>query len=105
GLITAGGFVLGFGVFALLAWLMIAALAPLRRAPLRLVPLRFALAGLVRRRGATIAQVCALSVGLMALLLLTITRTDLIDGWRTAAPPDAPNRFLINVQPDQYEPV
>src|SRR5690606_33528133 len=43
----------------------------------------------------------ALSVGLMALLLLTVTRTDLVEGWRTAAPADAPNRFLINVQDHQ----
>ncbi|KNE22177.1 ABC transporter permease, partial [Achromobacter spanius] len=67
--------------------------------------LRFALAGVVRRRAATITQVCALAVGLMALLLLTMTRTDLIQGWQRTMPADAPNRFLINVQPDQRQPV
>ena len=67
--------------------------------------LRFALAGVVRRRAATITQVCALAVGLMALLLLTMTRTDLIQGWQRTLPPDAPNRFLINVQPDQRQAV
>jgi putative ABC transport system permease protein len=41
----------------------------------------------------------------MALLLLTVTRTDLVDAWRAAAPPDAPNRFVINIQPDQVAAV
>src|SRR5690606_36637579 len=44
-------------------------------------------------------------VGLMALLLLTVTRNELIDGWRAASPPDAPNRFVINIQPEQRDPV
>jgi putative ABC transport system permease protein len=40
-------------------------------------------------------------VGLLALVLLVLLRTDLIASWREATPPDAPNRFVINVQPDQ----
>lgn len=66
---------------------------------------RFALAGLVRRRAASIAQISALAVGMMAILLLTIVRTDLLQGWQQTLPPDAPNRFLINIQPDQVQPV
>lgn len=93
--VVAGGFLGAFAVFALVAWLCI----------LGLPALRFALAGVVRRRAATITQVCALAVGLMALLLLTMTRTDLIQGWQRTLPPDAPNRFLINVQPDQRQAV
>jgi putative ABC transport system permease protein len=46
-------------------------------------------------------QTAALALGLAALLLLTFTRNDLVDAWRRSAPPDAPNRFLIGVQPDQ----
>jgi putative ABC transport system permease protein len=67
--------------------------------------LRFAISGVVRRRAATIAQVSALAIGMMALLLLTIVRTDLLAGWQRTLPPDAPNRFLINVQPDQVKGV
>jgi putative ABC transport system permease protein len=50
-----------------------------------------------------VLQVSALSVGLLALVLLVLLRTDLIDSWRQATPKDAPNRFVINVQPDQSE--
>ena len=46
-----------------------------------------------------VVQVSALAVGLLALVLLVLLRTDLIASWRQATPPDAPNRFVINVQP------
>jgi len=51
-----------------------------------------------------VVQISALSVGLLALVLLVLLRTDLISSWRNATPPDAPNRFVINVQPEQAEP-
>ena len=38
---------------------------------------------------------------LLALVLLVLLRTDLIASWRAATPPDAPNRFVINIQPEQ----
>ncbi|MCZ8410733.1 FtsX-like permease family protein [Achromobacter dolens] len=103
--VVAGGFLGAFALFALVAWLCILGLARLRGLAAGLPALRFALAGVVRRRAATITQVCALAVGLMALLLLAMTRTDLIQGWQRTLPPDAPNRFLINVQPDQRQAV
>jgi putative ABC transport system permease protein len=40
-------------------------------------------------------------VGLLALVLLVLLRTDLISSWRQATPPNAPNRFVINVMPEQ----
>ena len=89
------------GVSALGLW----GLARLRSTLTHYPVLRFALAGVVRRRGATIAQISALAVGMMAILLLTIVRTDLLAGWQRTLPPDAPNRFLINVQTDQRQPV
>jgi putative ABC transport system permease protein len=51
----------------------------------------------------TVVQVSALSVGLLALVLLVLLRTDLISSWRKATPPDAPNRFVINVMPEQSD--
>ncbi len=64
---------------------------------------RFSIANLERRRISTLTQVSALGLGIMALLLLTLTRGDLLDNWRTTLPADAPNRFLVNIQPDQTE--
>ena len=105
GATVAGGFLGAFGVFALAGWLCLLVLGRVRHRLTGSPALRFALAGLVRRRAATITQLCALAVGIMALLLLAMTRSDLVDGWQRTLPPDAPNRFLINIQPDQREPV
>ncbi len=106
GLTTAGGFVGAGVVFALLALVLLMALSRGMRGRARgSVGWRFALAVLERRRGVTVLQTVALAVGLMALLLLGMTRNDLVDSWRNASPANAPNRFIINIQPDQREPL
>lgn len=66
---------------------------------------RYGLASLERRSMASVVQIVALALGLMALLLLTVTRNDLLDAWRRAIPPEAANRFVVNIQPDQLESV
>ncbi|MGZ8304700.1 MAG: ABC transporter permease, partial [Telluria sp.] len=99
-LMTAAGFLGGFGVFALVAWLGIFSLRRLRGA-VNNQSWRFAVTSLQRRPGATVVQVVSLALGLMALLILTVVRGDLTAAWRTATPPDAPNRFIINIQSDQ----
>ncbi|HEX4854761.1 ABC transporter permease [Arenimonas sp.] len=94
------------GTLAVLAGLAWTLIAVLKRVRSRLRgPWRYGLANVSRRAGASIAQVSALGLGLMALLLLTFVRTDLLDRWRNALPADAPNRFIVNVQPDQVAPV
>ncbi|MES2901382.1 MAG: FtsX-like permease family protein [Pseudomonadota bacterium] len=99
-LVTAGGFLAGFALFALAGWLGLLALKSLRGA-VNHQSWRFAVTSLQRRPGATIVQVVSLALGLMALLLLTIVRADLMTAWRSATPADAPNRFIINIMPDQ----
>ena len=100
GLLTAAGFLGGFALFALAGWLGLKSLRFLR--PTFNHPgWRFAITGLQRRTGATVVQIVSLALGLMALLLLTVIRGDLVSAWRQSTPPDAPNRFVINIQPDQ----
>jgi putative ABC transport system permease protein len=98
--VTAGGFLVGFGVFALAGWLGLMSLKSLRGA-IDNQSWRFAVTSLQRRRGATVVQIVSLALGLMALLLLTVVRADLMSAWRSATPADAPNRFVINIMPDQ----
>jgi putative ABC transport system permease protein len=99
-LMIAGGFLGGFAVFALVAWLCLQGLRRLRGS-IKHQGWRFAVTSLQRRPGATVVQVVSLALGLMALLLLTVVRGDLMAAWRLATPPDAPNRFVINVLPEQ----
>ena len=81
------------------------AIAVLKRMPQRGVSWRYGLANLRRRALASSLQIGALSLGLMALLLLTVVRGDLLRDWRATLPPDAPNQFLINVLPEQVDDV
>lgn len=62
---------------------------------------RFGLANIVRRASGSVAQIMAIGLGLTALLLLTLVRGDLLASWQGSLPQDAPNRFVINIQPDQ----
>jgi len=103
-LTTAGGFLGGFAVFALVAWLGLRLLRRLRGA-FSHQGWRFAVTSLQRRPGATVVQVVSLALGLMALLLLTVVRGDLVAAWERATPENAPNRFIINVLPDQKQGV
>jgi putative ABC transport system permease protein len=66
---------------------------------------RYGLASLERRSATSVVQIVALALGFMALLLLTVTRNDLLDAWRRAIPLEAPNRFVVNIQPDQLAAV
>lgn len=103
GLIAVGGFAGAVLVFALCSWGALALLrrsVPEARAPRWLV---LATRQLAARPTFAVLQVSALSVGLLALILLALLRTDLISSWRQATPKDAPNRFVINVQPPQAE--
>lgn len=66
---------------------------------------KLGLAGLKRRPAMAVAQVIGFSLGLMALILLALVRGDLLHNWQASLPPDAPNRFIINIQPDQIKGV
>ena len=98
-----GGFVASFGVFAALAYGGLRLVGGLGRAGS--VSWRYGLANLMRRPRANSIQIVAIAVGIAAVLLLTLVRADLLDSWRGRLPPDAPDRFLVNIQPEQREPV
>jgi putative ABC transport system permease protein len=108
GVTVVGGFGAAVAVFAAVAWvvLRLAASGPVaRRLGARSIALRYGLANLRRHARGNAVQVASLALGLTAVLLLTFTRNDLVDAWRRSAPPDAPNRFLLGVQPDQLAEV
>ena len=103
GIAMLAGLVVTAAVLGLLGWGMIVLLRRLR--PRLRGSLRYGLANVSRRPATSIAQIASLGLGLMALLLLTFVRTDLLDRWQLQLAADAPNRFIINVQDDQIDPV
>lgn len=62
---------------------------------------RYGLANVARRGRDSTVQVVAFGLGLTVLLLLTFVRTDLLAGWQRTLADDAPNNFLINIQPQE----
>jgi putative ABC transport system permease protein len=101
--LVLGGAVAVAATLALLAALLVSLLAPLKRAVG--TSWRFGLGNVARRRGATVAQTVALGLALLALLLVSVVRQDLLAQWRGSLPPQTPNQFLINIQPAQVAPL
>jgi len=97
-LIVLGATLATLAALGLLAWLLVKGLSLLRtHAGLAW---RFGLANIARRPNASIAQILAFGLGLMVLLMLLLVRDDLLAAWQQRLPPEAPNHFLINIQPD-----
>jgi putative ABC transport system permease protein len=100
---AAAGFTLAALVFWGLARLAVNLLAGVRQ--LGGFGWRQGLANLGRHSAASTLQIAALAIGLMAILLMTVTRAELVSAWQKAAPANAPNRFIINIQPEQRQPM
>ncbi|MFA5370567.1 MAG: FtsX-like permease family protein [Sideroxydans sp.] len=103
GLAVLGGLLVGMLLFGWLAWITVHGLARFsNRLPARW---RHAFNNLARHGRSSAVQVVAFSLGGMALLVLTLVRGDLLQSWQGKLPSDAPNRFVIHIQPDQLPDV
>ncbi|OIP23984.1 MAG: ABC transporter permease, partial [Comamonadaceae bacterium CG2_30_60_41] len=101
GLIAVGGFAAATVLFAALSWLAVKLLRAVVNDATAPTALVLATRQIAARPAFAVVQVSSLAVGLLALVLLVLLRTDLVASWRAATPPDAPNRFVINVMPEQ----
>ncbi|MDD5460577.1 MAG: FtsX-like permease family protein [Methylococcales bacterium] len=96
--------ILGAGMVALLALgLLVYGSLNLARNVLPHMSLiwRFGLQGLLRNSSATVSQILAFSITLVAMILSFTVRTDLIDNWQKQLPDNAPNHFALNIFPEQ----
>ena len=105
GAYVVGGFSAAVLAFLAVSWAALRLLTHRRVARLGGAALRRGLAQLRRRLAGNAVQTASLALGLTAVLLLTFTHHDLVEAWRRSAPPDAPNRFLLGVQPDQVREI
>lgn len=103
GLYVLGALMAGLLLFSGLAWLLLQGLA--RYATFATSRWRYALSNLARHGRSAAVQVTALSLGGMALLVLTLVRADLLQSWQGKLPADTPNRFVVSIQPEQYQAV
>ncbi|XZG69766.1 ABC transporter permease [Chitinibacteraceae bacterium HSL-7] len=96
---------LGLVVLLLLSGLIGAGLLLVLRRFASGFAVRIALRQLIRRRWLSATQLGALAVGLLGLWLLTVVQSQLLEAWQQRIPPDAPNVFAFNIQPEQRETV
>jgi len=94
----------GVGAIATLSfaagWLLVRSLTEFRGAAG--VAWRYGLANISRRGTESIVQIVAFALSLSVLLLLTVVRSDILEEWKATLPEDAPNYFLINIDPEQW---
>ena len=62
---------------------------------------RFGLQGLLRNSHASISQILAFTITLVAMALSFTVRNDLLDNWQQQLPEFAPNHFALNIFPEQ----
>ena len=104
-LVTLGGFAACAIIFVGVSWIAVHGFAKLAEHSIfgRQVVQRFAWQSLSRRSLFTGLQIASLAIAIMALLLLAVVRQDLLSAWKSSSSVDAPNRFLINIQPEQKD--
>jgi putative ABC transport system permease protein len=101
--IVLGGFFAAAVLFYLLAYAAVRLMGRLKNRQWGRVWLAMALRQVCAKPATTALQVCSLSLGLLAVILLVLLRTDLVSSWRQSGSANAPDRFVINVMPDQGE--
>ncbi|WP_456377984.1 ABC transporter permease [Thiolapillus sp.] len=79
-------------------WMMIFLLKPLRG---KAGGIGVGIAALTRNPGLTLWQLLGFTMGITMLLLLALVRVDLLEIWQDSLPVQAPNHFLINIQPGE----
>ncbi|WP_252177537.1 FtsX-like permease family protein [Endozoicomonas sp. 4G] len=107
-LLMTAGIILGVGVVILLITLAIKAglTSVQRRLSEQPVPMpwRLGLKRLLQEQGQTSAQLIAFTLTFMAMALVLLVRTDLLERWQQQLPEKTPNYFAVNIQPAEVEP-
>ena len=94
-----GGALVSLLVFGALAWGLLRASRVLARGVG--ASWRYGLNSVWRRPWLAVGQILTFGLVLLAMAVIALLRTDLLDTWRTQLPSQAPNYFVINVLPDQ----
>jgi putative ABC transport system permease protein len=96
---------IAIGVIFVIAVVTTGFLAGLRRLSIQHIVLRQALKGLFRPRNATRSIVITLTASLSLTAAIFLVEKNLEATFIDAFPPNAPNVFLIDIQPDQQEAI
>ncbi|MCB1742565.1 MAG: FtsX-like permease family protein, partial [Gammaproteobacteria bacterium] len=106
---VTGGMGAAMALMSLSGLLLLRLLGPLRHlgrglgAGAGMLGWRYGVACIVRRGRGSVLQMVAFGIGLALMLMLTLVRTSLIQDWRDSLPANAPNHFLMNIQPSERD--
>ena len=64
---------------------------------------RLGLKRMIQQRAHSSAQLLAFSLTFMAMAIVLVLRTDLLDRWQGDLPEDTPNYFSLNIQPEHVD--
>jgi len=103
GLIVSGGFLAVVVILHLVGLLLIRAVRPLARSTW--FPVRYACAGFGRPGHQTRVILLAVGLGSFFILGIQLLQTNLLREFALDLRPDAPDLFLIDIQPDQVDGV
>jgi len=67
--------------------------------------LKLTLQRVTRQRSESLTQLTVFTVAIFLFAVLLLTRTGLIDEWKSQLPDNAPNHFLINISPNELESI
>lgn len=62
---------------------------------------KIAISNLLKEKGLLKIQLISVGIVLFVLLLMTFVRQDILQTWQNSLPENAPNVFMMNIQPDQ----
>ncbi len=94
-----GGALLSLLAFGVLAWALLRASRVLARGVG--ASWRWGLNRVWRRPWLAVGQILTFGLVLLAMAMIALLRSDLLDTWRAQLPAQAPNYFVINILPDQ----
>lgn len=97
------GLVAGLVIIFFCAWLLLSVLRKV--SPGRSSAWRLGIHTMSRFASRSTVLISAFAVAFLALNLLSGVRGDLLQAWQNNIPEDAPNYFLINIQPDETLPM
>ncbi|NVJ61666.1 MAG: FtsX-like permease family protein [Gammaproteobacteria bacterium] len=69
------------------------------------IAIKFGVEHLRRHRSASLIQITAFGLTLTLIATILLVRNELIEDWQAQLPEKAPNHFMVNIRPEEVEPL
>ena len=100
-IIVGGSLLTAISLLASVGFLKLAA----RTGKHRSIAFKYGIGHLLRHRSSSLIQISAFGLTLTLILTILLMRNELIEDWQAQLPTDAPNHFMVNILPEEVEPL